>query len=296
MGFSMLLRIAQGDAYGAGFEYGDAEHVRTNNTVTRFVKNTKHALIPSHYTDDLQMSLANAEVLIAGIEITAAALAESYVRCFHRDQRQGYAAGFYALLCQVTSGANLLERLGAAASDKSGGAMRASVFGIYPDIADVKRLTALQAAITHNTVDGINAAVVSALMAHYFLYDLGPKRELGKFLEGQVMGAHCNWNTPWREPVGSKGWQSVHAAVTAVIEHDSLAAILKACVAYTGDVDTVAAVALGAASASREVADDLPAFLFDDLENGVFGRDYLVRADRRLEYRMRQLRAAHGNN
>lgn len=292
MGFSMLLRIAQGDAYGAGFEYGDADHVATNNTLTRFVKNTKHSLIPSHYTDDLQMSLANGEIIVAGVPVTREALAESYVRCFHRDQRPGYAAGFYNLLCEVTSGAVLLERLGAATSDKSGGAMRATVWSIYPDIAEVKRLTALQAAITHNTTDGINAALASALMAHYFLYDLGAKRDLGKFLEEQVPGAHCDWNTPWREPVGSKGWQSVHAAVTAVIEHDSLAAILKACVAYTGDVDTVAAVALGAASASSEVADDLPAFLFDDLENGPFGRDYLMRTDRKLEQRMLQLRAA----
>jgi ADP-ribosyl-[dinitrogen reductase] hydrolase len=292
MPLSILLRTAQGDAYGAGFEYGTPEHVRTNNTLIGFVKNTKHDLTPSCYTDDAQMSIANTEVIVSGERVTRKALAESYFRCFKRDQRLGYAGGFYNLLCEVQSADELLTRLGPAASDKSGGAMRAVVFGIYPDIHRVKQLARLQAAITHNTQDGINAAMAAALMGHYFLYDLGPKRRLGKFLERNVKGRYCDWDTPWRKEVGSKGWQSVHAAVTAVVEHDSLASILKACVAYSGDVDTVAAVALGAASASREVSDDLPEFLFEDLENEAYGRDYIMALDVKLEARMRELAGA----
>jgi hypothetical protein len=45
----------------------------------------------------------------------------------------------------------------------------------------------------------------------------------------------------------------------------------------------VGAIAIGAASASREVKDNLPAFLFDDMENGKFGRDYLVGLDKKLD-------------
>jgi ADP-ribosylglycohydrolase len=288
------LRTAQGDAYGAGFEYASAAHVAAKNTLTGFVKNEKHDLTPSHYTDDTQMALANAEVILSAGCVSKDLLAHSYVHCFKRDQRVGYASGFYNLLCEVNNGIELLEKLGAAPSDKSGGAMRAVPFGIFPNITEVALLTTLQASITHNTIDGINAAVAAALMGHYFIHNLGPKKDLGKFLEKHVQGPHCDWNTPWREPVGPKGWQSVHAAVTAVIEHDSLSEILKASVGYTGDVDTVAAVALGAASASREVTDDLPAFLFDDLENGPFGRDYLIAMDKKLERLMKSMRRASG--
>jgi ADP-ribosyl-[dinitrogen reductase] hydrolase len=56
----------------------------------------------------------------------------------------------------------------------------------------------------------------------------------------------------------------------------------RACVAYGGDVDTVAAIALAAASCSRDVTQNLPAHLADALENGAFGRDYIVALDARL--------------
>ena len=70
--------------------------------------------------------------------------------------------------------------------------------------------------------------------------------------------------------------ESVHAAVTAVLAHDSLRTILKQCIDFTGDVDTVATVALCAASCSAEVVQDLPAVLYDGLEDGAYGRRYLV--------------------
>jgi len=294
--FRLLTYTALGDSWGAGFEYAPFEHIRAHNTLKQYVKNTKHNLLPGRYTDDAQMALANGEVIISGQEITRETLGQSYFDCFKRDPREGYAAGFYGLLMEVKSAKELLERLGNAQSDKSGGAMRAVVWGIYPTIDEVKRLTTLQASITHNTADGINAAVAAALMGHYFLYDLGPKKDLGKFLEKHVKGPHCDWNTPWTDKVGSKGWESVHAAVTAVIKYDSLAEMLKACVNYTGDVDTVAAIAIGAASCSQEVKDDLPQVLFTDHENGEFGLDYFRDRDEKLYTKMMELRKAAGLN
>jgi hypothetical protein len=53
-------------------------------------------------------------------------------------------------------------------------------------------------------------------------------------------------------------------------------------VSYTGDVDTVAAIALAAGSCSREVSQDLPEVLTEGLENGKYGREYLIELDRRL--------------
>ena len=69
-------------------------------------------------------------------------------------------------------------------------------------------------------------------------------------------------------PVGSAGLDSTHAAIQAVATHDSMSAILRQCIDYTGDVDTVATIALGAASMAADVTQDLPQVLIDNLEQG----------------------------
>ena len=58
--------------------------------------------------------------------------------------------------------------------------------------------------------------------------------------------------------------------------------ILKKCIDFTGDVDTVAAIALGAASCSKDIVQDLPDGLVLNLENGTYGRDFLVGLDKKL--------------
>ncbi|HYP18891.1 MAG TPA: ADP-ribosylglycohydrolase family protein, partial [Chloroflexia bacterium] len=75
---------------------------------------------------------------------------------------------------------------------------------------------------------------------------------------------------------------SVRAAVTTVAGSSSLSELLRRCVDYTGDVDTVAAIALAAGSCSREVRQDLPEVLAEGLETGKYGREYLSELDRRL--------------
>ena len=52
--------------------------------------------------------------------------------------------------------------------------------------------------------------------------------------------------------------------------------------AFSGDVDTVAAVGLGIANLSDEYEKSLPPFLYDDLESGVYGRDYLKEVGEKL--------------
>jgi ADP-ribosyl-[dinitrogen reductase] hydrolase len=283
----MLFEMAIGDAYGAGFEYAKPDFVKANHKLNAYVKHPKHDIAPGSYTDDTQMSIANAEVICSG-SITRETLAQAYVECFKRDQREGYAGGFYKFLCEVKDGAEFLARI-KPDSDKSGGAMRALPFSIYPDVETVKSMTALQAAITHNTTDGINAAVAAALMAHYFLYKLGAKSSLGKFIESHVPGT---WAEPWTEPVGQQGVSSVRAAITAVMAADSMTEILRRSVDSTGDVDTVAALALGAAAASPEVKQDLPDVLVKGLENGTYGREFLRALDQRLMQTMASLQQA----
>jgi ADP-ribosyl-[dinitrogen reductase] hydrolase len=225
-----------------------------------------------------------------GTPLTPELFADHFVECFQRDVRAGYAGGFYNFLLNVADGEEFLRKI-KPYSDKSGGAMRAVPAGIFPTINQVLTVAALQGAITHNTTDGINAAKAAALMGHYFLYDLGAKQQLGAFVEKWVPG---DWATPWKDPVGEKGWMSVRAAITAIERNDTLSGLLTDCIAFTGDVDTVGAIALGAAAASKEYAHDLPMVLFDELENGAFGLDYLDKQDRRLEAAIEKLRLDAG--
>jgi ADP-ribosylglycohydrolase len=285
----VLLEIAKGDAYGAGFEYAAADFVSKNNDLSAYRQHPKHAIKPGCYTDDAQQSIANALALLSGKPLTRELFADLYVSCFKRDVRLGYAGRFYDFLVSCTDGADFLARI-KPNSDKSGAAMRASVFGILPTVGEVISVTTLQAKLTHDTKDGINAAVAAALMSHYFLYGKGARTGLSKFIESHVEG---DWSTAWTQPVGEKGWMSVRAAITAVESDASMSAILKQCVAFTGDVDTVAALALGAAAYAADVAQDLPQVLHDTLENGTYGRDYIIALDTQLLARKAELEAAH---
>lgn len=274
----MLVELAIGDAYGAGFEYASPHFVERYNTLAGYVAHPRHNLQPGAYTDDTQMSLALAEAIISGEPWTPTRLAQQFVIVFKRDPREGYAQGFYNFLVAVQDGQDFLQRI-RPHSDKSGAAMRAAPAGVFPTPAEVIEKSRIQAALTHNTPSGIDAAVATALATHYFIYNLGPKRELGKFLEAHVPGP---WSKPWQGKVGEKGWMSVQAALTALHQSDSMAALLKACIAFTGDVDTVAAIALAISACTTEIAHDLPSHLYEGLEDGPFGYRYLAQLDTQL--------------
>ncbi|CCH33890.1 ADP-ribosylglycohydrolase family protein [Actinosynnema sp. NPDC047251] len=276
----MLVELAIGDAYGAGFEYAAADFVAAHNTLAGYVQHPTHlGIAPGAYTDDTQMTLALAELLVDGGPWTPPAIAERFVDAFHRDPRDGYARGFQAFLREVRTGADFLARI-RPDSDKSGAAMRAAPLGLLPSVDEVLLHTEVQARVTHDTPDGVASASAAALAVHYCRYDLGPVAEVGGWIADRL-GSPV-WARPWEGKVGSKGVMSVRAALTALAGHGSASGVLRACVAFTGDVDTVATVALAAAATSSRVVADLPAVLHDGLENGRYGRDHLARLDGQL--------------
>jgi ADP-ribosylglycohydrolase len=224
------------------------------------------------------MSLAIAEALVEDLPWTPVNLAQKFVDDFHRDPREGYASSFYHFLRRTHDGQTFLANI-RPDSEKSGAAMRAGPLGVLRSLSDVVKRSRIQASLTHNTPLGIAAATAAALACHYCYHRLGPKAELGRFLERHVDG---DWSLPWQGKVGSKGWMSVRAAITALMQHDRAGDVLRACIAYGGDVDTVAAIAMGPASCCDEIEQDLPPQLFEGLENGRHGREYLAAVDEML--------------
>jgi len=274
----MLLELAIGDAYGAGFEFAEPDIIKQHNNLSQYIQHPRHKIQPGCYTDDTQMSLAIAEIIVSKQPWTPENLANKFVEVFKRDPREGYAGKFYQFLQKIETGQQFLEQM-IGKSDKSGAAMRAAPIGIFPTPQKVIQNCTIQAAITHNTPDGINAACAAALMSHYFLYNLGEKKDLAKFLETQISG---NWTETWQGEVDTKGISCVKAAITAVTRNNNMSELLKDCINFTGDVDTVAAIALAAAASSQEIEQNLPQHLITNLENKTYGKDYLINLNKKL--------------
>lgn len=291
-----LLACAIGDAYGAGFEYADKHlglpEYRKRNDLSRYWPHPKWGQPPKDgsyiptkpgcYTDDTQMSLAIADLLLGldPAEWTHGDVAGAFVGVFKRDPRPGYAQGFYSVLQKVAGSEDFLKTV-RPHSQKSGGAMRAALIGLLPTPMQVVDVAMMQASLTHASRDGMYAAAASALMLHYCYHNPGiPKTDLPKFIGRWVPGP--DWETPWRGRAGSPGLESVKAAMWAVISHSTLSQVLRACVSYTGDVDTVAAIAMPSAALCKGIEHDIPQALIDGLENDAFGRDYIRDLDRKL--------------
>lgn len=273
----MLLELAIGDAYGAGFEFAD--EMLWANDLSGYVQHPRPFFQAGHYTDDTQMSLAIAETIVNQQPWTELVLADNFLKVFKRDPRKGYAKRMYRYL-QETEDANSFLKNVTWSSNASGAAMRSAPIGVFSRIDQVIESSQIQAAITHKAEDGINASIAAALIAHYLIYNLGNKQQLGEFLDTYVPG--YNWIQPQTERVTVQGISCVRAAVTVVMKGDRLSEILRESVAFGGDVDTVAAIALGAASCSAEIESDLPEVLISGLENEAYGRDYLVELDQKL--------------
>ena len=277
----MILELAVGDALGAGFEF-----VKTPppNDLKGYVKHPTHRLITGgvgRYTDDTQMSIGCAEAILEP-RLHRETFIEKWVECFKRDVREGYTPSFYNFLCEIADAEEFAKRI-RPDSDKSGACMRVLPLCYLPTLNEATRWATAQAMITHNTRDGIDAACAVVAMGYYLRNGLGRKVDLGEWLADEVDG---RWQTTWaKNKVGVKALDCAHAAIYVVRTSHSQSEILKRSIDLTGDVDTVAAIACGAAALCDEIEQDIPTHLIDQLENGTYGRDYLIELDRRLEER-----------
>ena len=87
------------------------------------------------------------------------------------------------------------------------------------------------------------------------------------------------------------GISTVMAAITALLGPvteddqkgpDTMQDLLTSCIAFTGDVDTVAAIAMPVGALCPDIEKNLPQALYDGLENGEYGLDYLKTLDQEL--------------
>ncbi len=280
----LLVDIAVGDAYGAGFEFRPRMFVEENNTGETFFAHALGPHGPGEYTDDTQMSIAIAELVLqhrhSPYGLSQEKIAENFLRIFKRDPRETYAKHFFEFLKTVADTQDFLARI-KSDSRRSGAAMRALPAGVYDTPEKVIWFSHLQASVTHNTKEGRDSAAAAALMYHYFWYGLGPKKDLHEYLDAYVPG--YEWGNDWNGFCPSDGIPCVKAAATAIRSSNDPMALLVRSVGFCGDTDTVAALAYGAGMASREIfRDDSTRHLEKSLEDGKYGRTYLQEISRQL--------------
>ena len=118
----MLTLGAIGDSYGFCFEFADPKFVAQHNDL-KYIQHPEFVHItPGAYSDDTQMQLALAELIVSGLEWTPISIADQFVRSYKRDPRLGYARRFRALLEEVGDGSKLIATI-QANSERNGAAM-----------------------------------------------------------------------------------------------------------------------------------------------------------------------------
>jgi ADP-ribosylglycohydrolase len=281
----ILLAIAIGDAYGAGFEFVGKQFIKEHNTMDYYVQNPRYPeLLAGMYTDDTQMSIAVAEWLIADSK----ELQEVFVEVYKRDPRKGYSRRIQTALDTAENGDDFLKILYGSYGPSSignGTVMRAVPLGVLPFLR-IDQVAAMQANLTHGPF-GIGPAIVTAAMSHFALYESAPLSDLQTFLfdnlcipqdEPSVMHTVLPWHGGTVPCDGAETVRAVYSILTqATSQKDALDRAIK----LGGDTDSVAAITLGIASARLE--NDLPANLVDELEvGGKYGPEFLKQLGAKL--------------
>ncbi len=297
---NILLRIAQGDAYGMAREYVKTseypEHVAECLKFERYLAHPSyHKMLPGQYSDDSQMSVAVAETLLKApanpTSLTSHDFSDSFFIAFKRAQRDGYSRHFQSILERAKDTTHMRSLI-PPNSNKNGAAMRSVPLGVLSDPKEIIKVASIQAAVTHATWGGINSSISVALMSHFALYDRRGFDSMHGWCTNWLP-AHEHFREPWVGPVqeNSKdgkglgvGMNTAWAVQTLLTTETSLMGILKRCIEWGGDTDSVAAIAWGVASC-RYQDEVLPAFLETDLEKangGKYGPAFLKDIGKRL--------------
>lgn len=275
----MIIEAAIGDAYGAGFEFRDLNFISKNNNLKKYFHHGLYTEIYKQYTDDTQMAIAIAELLLEDEDWTPEKVGDKFVEVFHRDKRRGYSGRVYNALSESRNGKEFLKNINNESSG-NGAAMRAYTLGYIKDLDKLKDLVTIQAKTTHNTHEGITGALRIALAVHYYIY-VYEKLDISliQFIN-RTIGEIGNYQIT--SPIDMHSFPTTNAVIPLVSEARSLSECLLKGISYGGDTDTVAELSMAILSVKKDCTNDLPDFLMDQIENGKYGRDYLISLDEKL--------------
>lgn len=293
----MLVELAIGDAYGLPFEFvNDLEFIKSHNNLqyhehpTRFHEGIK----AGHYTDDTQMTIAVINHLLLAKEhpgnCTQSSLMRKFIEAHRQDVRQGYGKRLAVALSHAIKESPenevdcFVKHLGESVSSANGCVMRTIPFGFLPDAAQVARYAIMNASTTHMSFKAVKATVITSLVSHYLYHEMGPldRIHIQGWLVNNGMDIVFFREEDDTKRVECDAMETIQAVLYLITSEKSQSAILRKAIDLRGDTDSVAAVAMGLSSLSKEIEQDIPRNLYDNLENGAFGRDYLEMLERKL--------------
>lgn len=295
---NLLLRIAQADAYCVATEYVSpkASVLKEAKAFKGYLQHpTRTELRPGQYSDDTQMSVAVAEVLLEyDPPFTETMFAEAFVRCFRRDPRKGYSKALQSVLETVETGEQLQQTV-KGDSVANGAAMRAVPLGLLSSPQEVLQAAEAQAKVTHNTAEGIWSSKMVAMLS--YVLRTSKKHDLLNAAQLHLgdLDASLIWGGPLTRVaapfVTLKTIRTAFAVIGPALRHNSMGlkhlqtpreTMLADIISLGGDTDTVAAIAWGLAE-SIPLPAPKASFWWDDLENGPYGRDFLVNLGESLQ-------------
>ncbi|MBN1165755.1 MAG: ADP-ribosylglycohydrolase family protein [Methanospirillaceae archaeon] len=303
----MLLGVAIGDSAGSVFENYSRDWIATHLDPDPGIRSD--SLYP-RYTDDTQMTLAIAELMISGLPFTRENIATFFMRAYHRDPRQGYSSQTYHQLNAGTgyqAFCNSLPEESKKERRSDGAAMRALPIGLYKKIPDVMHHAITNAETTHGHPHAIAASCCIAVLAHCLYYKKAPYYRIIPYIISncgdqipqdvvriirilsipdtyspeRILGDRFRKDgVPYQESL------PFLLAVLSLVMHygPDMKEMLRQAILLGGDTDTVAAVALGAAALLDESTKNLLPYL-DSIETGPFGRDFIIRIGKELNCR-----------
>ena len=292
-----LLGCACGDVLGAAVEMQSRSAILGhNNALLRNFLVTERGF--GCYTDDTEMTLALAKSILRMKRVDAADCAQAYVEAF--TPGRGYGASAETVLTALRQGADWRRTgtmLFAAGSYGNGAAMRIAPVGlVYGHLAAAQLTAVVKAAVwmTHCHPEALAAAVLQAravglLLAAEVPPDPGvcldqltsylPESILNEkllLLRGLLQQQASAEAVAASFGCGVRSAASWPAALWAALRfiNDPEEAIIQA-VNLGGDTDTIGAMT-GALVGALHGRQWLPARWFDNLENGLGGRDELI--------------------
>lgn len=290
-----LLYGAIGDAFGRTFEFNTQQFIEENNDGLSYKhREGEEQTGIGTYTDDTQMSIAIAEQILSDLPGTQVRFAAHFVTAYKRDPRGGYSKRIKNALESTKENLpfEFILKANQAGMSSNGSVMRAVPLGLLPDPKEIMYRSIVQTSTSHGHIDAVNAATVISLTAHFF-YHIHPniksnqrnkyfrwiREQIGYSIFDDIFTSYDFANRP-RLECDAKTTASF--SIKLALYGTSALQVLKDAIQIGGDVDSSASIALGLYSLRSDAVMDLPRALYDNLENGKYGRDYLKQLDDKL--------------
>ncbi len=240
-----MLGAILGDMIGAPYEFDRGGKTKD---FPLFIDSSK-------FTDDTVMTVAVAEALLDTLGSPDAEIKAALVRSMQKWGRAYPRAGYGGMFRQWLAKADPKPY----GSFGNGSAMRVAAAGwLGNDIAEVRRLAALTAAVTHNHPEGIKGAE-SAASAIFLARTGADKAEIRRYIVsefGYDLSRTCDEIRPGYHHVESCQ-ETVPEAMTAFLEGDDFEDVIRTAVSLGGDCDTLTCISGSIAEAFYGIPDDI---------------------------------------